>query len=162
MAVEIAAVSAAIAAASAGIDLIDKIYYQVKHVLQGTPEPKDPAPYGQTIEAKGSSIVSTAFGQVQTITGDQLAKLPPAQLSMVQAYEKSMQSKVAIWQAVYPTLALETNPIAHAKIELALKEIIKDMSRDLTGILDFLASIGLHLDDHYVDIRYLVSTEAGA
>ena len=160
--VEIAAVSATIAAVSAGVDLIDKIYYQVRRVLDDTPEPTDPAPYGQTIEAQGTSIVSTLHGQVQTITGADLAKLPISQLAMVQAFERSMETKVAIWETVYPTLALETNPIARAQIELQLKEIIRSMSRDLTGIIDFLASIGLYLDDHYMHIRYLVSREAGA
>lgn len=162
MAVEVAAVSAAIAAASAGIDLIDKIYYQVRRVLRNEPEPTNPPPHAQTIEAQGTAIVSTWRGQVQTITGADLAKLPASQLSMVQAYEKSMESKVAIWEAVYPTLALETNPVARAQVELQLKEIIKSMSRDLTGIIDFLGSIGLYLDDHYLEIRHLVSTEAGA
>jgi hypothetical protein len=162
MAVEIAAVTATIAAVSAGVDLIDKIYYQVKRVLDDTPEPTNPPPFGQTIEAQGTSIVSTLHGQVQTITGADLAKLPMSQLAIVQAYEKSMKSKGAIWTSVYPTLALETNPVARAQIELQLKEIIKSMSGDLTGIIDFLASIGLYLDDHYLDIRYLVSREAGA
>jgi hypothetical protein len=160
MAAEIAVVSAAIAAASAGVDLIDKIYYQVKRVIEGRPQPTD-KPYAQTIVQRGDTLVSTAYGQTQTITGADLVKLPPAQLSLVKAYERSMRTKVTIWESVYPTLDLETNAVTKAKIELQLKDIVKGMSRDLTGILDFLRSVGLNLDDHYEDIRYLVTREAG-
>ena len=39
--------------------------------------------------------------------------------------------------------------------------MIRAMSKDLSGILDFLQSVGLNLDDHYQDIRYLVSHQAG-
>jgi len=30
------------------------------------------------------------------------------------------------------------------------------MQRDLSGIIDFLQKIGLHLDDHYMHVRHLV------
>lgn len=160
MASEIALVSAAIAAASAGVDLIDKIYYRVKRVITSQPQPTD-KPYAQTIVRQGDTLVSTAFGQTQTITGADLVKLPPSQLALVLAYERSMETKVAIWESVYPTLELETNPINKAKIELQLKDMIRGMSQDLSGILDFLQSVGLNLDDHYQDIRYLVSHQAG-
>jgi hypothetical protein len=159
MAAEIAAVSAAIAAASAGVDLIDKIYWQVKHVVTGRKQPTD-TPYAQTIVREGDTLVSTASGQRQTITGADILKLPPRQLALVQTYEKAMATKVSLWESVYPTLELESG-VAKAKVELQLKGIIASMDRDLNGILDFLHSVGLNLDDHYEDIRHLVKREAG-
>jgi hypothetical protein len=162
MAIDIAAVTAAIAAASAGVDLIDRIYYQVRRVINGTPEPTGPDPqHGQKIERQGDELVATGYGPVQRITGADLAKLPPNQLRLIRAYEQSMENHVAVWEAVYPQLALETNKVTKAQDELRLKGIVRDMGRDLTGIIDFLESSGLQLEDHYLEIRALVAREAG-
>jgi hypothetical protein len=161
MAMELAAITAAIGAASAGIDLIDKIYAQVRRVIDGRPEPPVPERHAQKIERRGDEIVATGYGPVQTITGADLARLPPSQLRLIRTYEQSMENHVAIWEAVYPQLALETNPVTKAQVELRLKGIIREMGRDLTGIIDFLQLSGLTLDDHYLEIRALVAREAG-
>ena len=38
----------------------------------------------------------------------------------------------------------------------APQEMVDQMKRDLTNIIDFLQKLGLHLDDHYMQVRGLV------
>jgi hypothetical protein len=38
-----------------------------------------------------------------------------------------------------------------------LGQVVKDMKMDLEGILGFIESCGMYLDDHYQHIRHLVS-----
>ncbi len=37
-------------------------------------------------------------------------------------------------------------------------DLIRGMKEDLVGLLDFLEKQGIYLNDHYVDVRHLVST----
>ena len=159
MAIDPVAVSATIAAVSAGVDLVDKIYGKVVHVLTGTKEPPTrPEDRGlQKLETKPDSIEFSDHGRLRTITGADLAKLPPDELRTVQMYEKAMETKASLFEAVYPTLDLEADPFRRAQADMRLKQLIRDMSRDLVGVLDFLRLCGIQLDDHYGRFRHLVA-----
>ena len=87
---------------------------------------------------------------------NRLEKLPESTLRHIKVLEESMENHYSIWASVYPQLALAVDPIVKAKIEQQLKGVIKDMKRDLEGILNFIEQSGLYLDDHYIHIRNLV------
>ena len=163
MAVDPVTITATIAAVSAGVDLIDKIYGKIVRVLTDDQEVTTrPEEHGlQKLETRRDEIVFNDHGQLRTITAADLAALPPEQLSLVRMYEKSMENKAAIFESVYPDLDLEADPVRKAQIKLRLKEIVDGMSQDLTGILDFLRTCGLQLDDHYSRIRHLVAQHSG-
>jgi hypothetical protein len=154
---DIATISAAIAAATAAVQLIDKIADQISRVLtkEEAPVPKE---HRAKIERDGDSIVQKRYGQeYQRITASDLQKLPEAELQHIKVYEKSMENHYAIWAAVYPGLALAVDPIAKAKIELQLKGIISAMKEDLLSILGFLQKAGFELDDHYSIFRDVIA-----
>ncbi len=156
--VDLTTISAAIAAAASAVGLFDKIADQVERVLTNRSEPSVPKEHRMQVQGTGTEIVSKSYGQViQTITAQDLAKLPEAQLQHITVLEKSMQNHYEVWAQVYPQLALMADPVSQARVNQQLKGIVVGMKGDLDGILSFLESCGLHLDDHYMHIRHLVN-----
>ncbi|WP_431683692.1 hypothetical protein [Kitasatospora sp. KL5] len=153
---DIATIEAAISAATAAIGLIDKFGDQVVRFITKRPEPAVPPEYRMQIEEADGALVSRSHGQeVQRITVDDLKHLPEPLVRHVSVLEGAMERHYKIWAAVYPQLAT-MDGVQKAKVELQLQEVIRDMRTDLDGILAFLESCGLQLDDHYQHIRYLV------
>lgn len=157
--VDIAIVTAAISAATAAVGLFDKMADQVQRFITKQPEPDVPREHRMRIEESNGDIVSqTRAGvELQRITPADLQNLPEAQLRHVSVLERSMENHYRIWERVYPELALVDNPVQKGRIEQQLEGVIRDMGKDLEGILSFLESCGLHLDDHYMHIRHLVT-----
>jgi hypothetical protein len=156
--IEIALITQAIGAASAGIKLIDQIADQVAGFLEKRPAPLIPREHRMQIEGEDGRIVERWHGQVvKTITADELENLPESQLRHVQTLEESMEAHYHVWSRVYPQLATIDSPVQKAKVEAQLEQIIRDMKHDFVGILDFLESCGVILDDHYQHVRALVA-----
>lgn len=157
--IDLALVTTAISAATSAIGLIDKIDDQIEQFITKRQGPMIPKEHRQKFEREGNAIVSKYEGKkVQRITAKDLEKLPEATLRHIKVLEKSMENYYSIWEAVYPQLALTIDPIAKAKIELQLNDVIRAMREDLKGILDFLKQSGFNLDDHYQQIRSLVES----
>lgn len=157
--VDPATATAAIKAVTAGIGLIDKISDQISRFLTKRDTPLVPVEHRARIERDGDSIVSKTHGiEYQRITATDLEnKLPESELRHIKVLEQSMENHYAVWASVYPQLALAVDPIAKAKTEQQLKAIIIAMKADLVGILDFLLTAGLVLDDHYRHVRDVVA-----
>jgi hypothetical protein len=154
---DIATISAAIGAAASAVGLFDKIADQVERFITKSEGPSVPKEHRMKIAEEDDSIVSREHGQViQRITASDLKNLPEYQLRHVTVLEKSMENHYSIWEKVYPDLALVDSPIQKAKVEKQLEGIIRDMGGDLEGVLSFLESCGLYLDDHYMHVRHLV------
>ena len=155
--VDLATISAAISAATSAVGLFDKITDQVERFISKSEVPSVPKEHRMKIAEEDDAIVSREHGHVtQQITANDLEKLPESQLRHVAVLEKSMENHYSIWEKVYPDLALVDSPIQKAKVEKQLEGIIRDMKGDLEGILSFLESCGLYLDDHYMHVRHLV------
>jgi len=154
---------AAITAATSAVGLVDKIWDEVERFTSKHSETDIPREHRQKIQKEGDAIVSRIHGQVyQTITAQDLEKLPEATLRHIKVLEQSMENHYAVWASVYPQIALVIDPIAKAKTEIQLKDIIVGMKADLDGVLDFLQQSGLYLDDHYMHIRSVVGEMAAA
>ena len=155
--IDLATISAAISAATSAVGFIDKLTDQIERFITKSESPSVPKEHRMKISGENDAIVSREHGKViQTITADDLKKLPESQLRHITILQKSMENHYSIWEKVYPDLALLDSPIQKAKVEKQLEGIIKDMKGDLEDILSFLESCGLYLDDHYQNIRYLV------
>ena len=157
--VDIGTLTAALGAASAGIQLIDKISDQVTRFITGHPDPEVPKTHRSTIERDGQSLVRRYRGiEYQRITAADLEKLPEADLRHIRVHEQSMENLYLVWMGVYPQLALALDPIAKVKAEIQLRSIVSAMKTDLVAILNFLEDAGLELDDHYRQVRDVVSS----
>jgi hypothetical protein len=151
-------VTAALAAASTAVGLIDKIADQVERFITKQPKPSVPPEHRMRIEGSEDKIVATEHGQqVWTITGADLEKLPADQLRHITVLEQSMQGHYNVWASVYPQLATLDSPVQKARVEQQLGQVVKEMKKDLDGILGFIESCGMYLDDHYMNIRHVVS-----
>lgn len=154
---DFATITAAVGAAAAGVELIDKIGDQIVRFL-GKDVPGLTGTHRAKIERDGQAIVQKVHGvETQRITGSDLANLPDDLVRHIRVHEKSMENHYAIWESVYPQLALMVDPVAKARTEQQLRGIVVAMKGDLLGILDFLSRAGLDLDDHYRHIRDVVS-----
>lgn len=158
--VDIATITAAISAATSAVGLFDKMADQIERFITKKPEPGVPKEHRLKIERSGTDIVASSHGQVvQRITAQDLEKLPASQLKHINVLEQSMENHYAVWSQVYPQLALMDSPIQKAKVEQQLRGIVGGMKGDLEGILSFLESCGVHLDDHYMHVRHLVAQQ---
>ena len=156
--VDFGVVTAAIGAATAGVELIDMISDQVERFLTKRDASSVPVEHRAHITREGTDIVLKNHGiEFQRIAAKDLeATLPEAQLRHIKVLESSMENHYSIWSSVYPDLALAVDPVAKAKTEGQLRNIVADMKADLVGILDFLEAAGLTLDDHYLHVRDVV------
>lgn len=149
-------ITAAIGAASAAVGLIDKIADQVERFLTDKPDPEIPKEHRMKIEARGSELVAREHGEEQVITADDFAKLPEEDLEYIKVLEVSMKNHFTLWSKVYPQRNVSADPLVNAKVDQQLQGLVSEMRDDLNGVLKFLESLGLSLDDHYMRIRHLV------
>jgi hypothetical protein len=156
--VEIAAV---INATKSAVDIFDKISGQIKTVLKKQPkEPEggeDRWRYKISADDSEQIVVKQDGRTIQTLTRDQLSSvLTPEHLQHIKTYEASMKKYYRYWQALYPKKDTSPDHLANVQLEDQLTDQIRKMKNDLSGIIDFLRSIGVQLDDHYMEVRHLV------
>lgn len=155
---DVETVTQVIGAVGAAVGVVDKIAGQVRKFLEKRPDSEPEAPPSSEIKVVNQSLVVKAQGKtIQTITAAELTKLPQQQLQYVKALEAAMDNHFAVWTAVYPELALKSG-IERAKLNQELKQVLVAMKSDLEGVLSFLETCGVRLDDHYLHIRQLVKS----
>jgi hypothetical protein len=149
-----------IAATKNAVDIFDKISGQVKSVLRK--QPKEPEGgddrWRYKVSPESDYIVVKQNGRtIQTLTRAQLeTKLQPEQLTHIKVYEASLQKYYDRWAKLYPKKDSSADELVNIKLEEQLTDQIEKMKEDLVGIIDFLQSIGVWLDDHYMEVRSLV------
>ncbi|MEX3935896.1 hypothetical protein AB4Y32_29585 [Paraburkholderia phymatum] len=140
-------VSEAIAATAKTMAMVDKLAGPVEFLLTG----KDKGgAHRVQYEGAGIELVAKEHGAViQTITGQDLQRLPAEQLRHIRVRERTLESYYAVWEDVHPQLPLMSDPMAKARVTLQLKQTVSDMKTELDAIFRFLTDCGLYLDDHY-------------
>jgi hypothetical protein len=155
-------IAALIAATKGTIDIFDKISGQIKGViLKRAPEPEGADDrWRYKISTENSNIVVTQDRHVvQTITGEQLERrLGNNELTLVKTFQDKMNSYYRLWTAIYKAKDASQDPTVNFKTEEQLRDLVIKMKGELVGIIDFLETIGVRLDDHYLEIRYIVGT----
>ncbi|GAA2152737.1 hypothetical protein FHX52_0819 [Humibacillus xanthopallidus] len=154
---DIALAAAALAAATQGVTLFDKIADQVVRFKTKRPLAGEPPQHRMTIEESDGELVSKVHGhEVERITARDLVHLDADVLRHIKVYEESMQNNYTLWEKVYPQLPLSP-PMERARLELQLAQVTDAIGADLKHILDFLEDAGLGLDDHYRYARDLLA-----
>ena len=153
-------IAAVLAATKNAVDIFDKISGQIKGVL--AKRPKEPEGgddrWRYKVSADDKQITVKQDGRtIQTLKREELeSRLTPAHLDHIKVYEASMQKYYKRWQQMYPMRDDSVDVLANIKLDEQLAGQVKKMQQDLVGIVDFLESIGVHLDDHYMEVRGLV------
>ena len=149
-------ISATLAAVSSALSIIDAIANQLKRLWKKEPEPGEEIRHSVLAKREGDQILFQRDGKtIETITADELAMLDETSQDLIRVYEESMRNKFKIWKKVYPQRDASTDPIHSAKVEQQLTELAKGFCADLGRILQYLESIGKHLEDHYSDVRFV-------
>jgi len=156
---EIAAVAGILGNAA---NIIDKIYGRFFERKEGKPPPAGLSPdaeYSTVIrDAPGQKalVSKNKQGQVDKVTYEELAqRLTPEDMRFIKTHEKTMTSYYEQWEAAYPTLALEDDPIRRKRLEQRLDQVLDALAKELAAILGFIEKAGLQLDDHYYAFRSL-------
>jgi hypothetical protein len=153
-------ITAIVAATKGAVDIFDKVAGQIKSVLTNRPKEAEGEDdrWRYKIRTEGTNIIVKQQDQVvQTVTAEQLSNvLNPGDLDLVRTYEGSMNKYFNRWKVLYAKKDASQDPLVNVITEEQLTEQIVKMRSELLGILAFLEKCGVHLDDHYMNIRYLV------
>ncbi len=92
----------------------------------------------------------------QTVTYAELAgKLDQDALAHIAALNNAMQSYQRQWDSVYQQRPFAGLGMETAKLDAQLDYLAKQVSDPLIRVIDFVQSMGLNLDDHYVVARQI-------
>ena len=156
----LAEITAVVAATKGAVEIFDKVAGQIRSVLTKRPKEAEGEDdrWRYKIRTEGPNIVVKQQNQVvQTVTAEELSSvLNPGDLDLVRTYEVSMNKYFNRWKALYSKKDASQDPLVNVITEEQLTEQIVKMRSELLGILAFLEKCGVHLDDHYMSIRYLV------
>jgi hypothetical protein len=137
-------------ALASSLQVVDKVYPQVKAVIKNQRVPSD-RPYSQVGSLQGDTIVviSTEDGKERMrISRDELNKIAPADRTLIRKREKSMTELYKQWLDLFSQRNLG-DPAQQQQTEQSLEELAKKMCGDLNFILHHLGSIRVDLKDHY-------------
>lgn len=97
----------------------------------------------------------------QWIMAHPLDEKVPASLTVSDfTMEESVRRYYDVWKQVYPHRD-DGDLISNAKVQNQLRDLALKMKDDLAGIVDFLQSIGVQLDDHYMIYRDVIRRYSG-
>jgi hypothetical protein len=154
--------NAVIATAGAAVNLFDKVAGQVVRFIRKAPEPPGPPKAVDfKVEGRGDALKVERKGMtLQVIRGEDLKHLPPDCYEHIKVYEESVRRYYDTWKQVYPHRD-DGSLIENAKVNNQLRDLALKMKDDLAGIIDFLQSMGAHLDDHYMVYRDVIKHYTG-
>ena len=139
---------------SFAIETFDKLSDELEAVINNQPIQDNSGGHSFIIRRSPQGIA--AYQRMGIITADQINKLPDNERKIIRSYEKAMKNFEAEWHKTkrkQVASQIDAERVRNEQIDL-----IRKMKDELVGIIDFLQSKGLYLDDHYMHIRHLVST----
>jgi len=136
------------------IAVIDDVTDEIEAVVYGRAQARVNRQYGIVVRRERGALV--AYQRVQVIKGEDLQKLSPEQRDDLEAYESSMNRFHEDWKSIWAKRSAAKTQQEREAIDAELQRLVRGMQEDLHGILDFFASQGMVLDDHYRHVRALV------
>jgi hypothetical protein len=136
---------------------VDVIYREVDSFRAGV-KPTGPGrnlPFTLQAIQHGSNIEFESNGHpVAKITAQDIQKLSPADRQYITALERSMTNYFTTWTNLYPARSdPSVTPDKLKDIDARLQAAGLGMCGNLEHILDFLGTLNLQLQDHYMSIR---------
>ena len=100
------------------LEVVDKVSTDLQQTNNIKPEREA---HLEVTSKTGGGVINVKEGDqiVETITADKLARLGVDSHRLIKVYEKSIVYYYNIWTEVYPTLAIENDPISKARIREA-------------------------------------------
>jgi len=159
---DIATATGVITTATAAVNLFDKVADQVvRFIRKGSSPPGSPKEHQFKVESAGGELQVESDGRtIQVLRGEDLKNLPADYYQHIKTLEASVRRYYDVWQQVYPHRD-DGDLVTNAKINNQLRDLALKMKDDLAGIIDFLQSIGVNLDDHYIIYRDVIRRYSG-
>lgn len=136
--------------------IIDSISGQLSRFSKKKPDPEEEPVHSVLAKQEGDRILVRQHGNVvATITTEDLDKLNSDNRDLVDTLEKSMRGKFRLWKTLYPQRDKSPDLLQNAQLDDELDKLAKEFCADLKKIFRFLDQIGVHLEDHYSDVRFV-------
>jgi hypothetical protein len=138
-------------ALGSGFEALDQISDEIAATIQNLPLDTPQPHHGFLIQRTGKSVA--AYRRMEVLTADQLDQLPKDQRDLIREYERSMKKLTTEWKKLKRAGTAQLDE----EVRNQMLALLRGAKEDLVGILNFLEKQGIYLDDHYLEVRHLVS-----
>ncbi len=140
--------------------IIDDFEPQVAAFVTGSPEPEKPVIHSWRAEQVEASIrLVEPGGTRELITVSDLERLDPDAQKLIRAYERTMKELFERWTELKPKrIAQDVETRRETREES--NEVREELCGELNGLLGFIESMGMYLQDHYAHVRYICSQQS--
>ena len=140
--------------------IIDDFEPQVNAFVAGSPEPEAPVVHSWRAEQVERSIrLVEPSGARELITAKDFEKLDANAQKLIRAYERTMKDLFERWTELKPKRVAQDSETRREARELS-DEVRQELCQELNGLLGFMESMGMSLQDHYAHARYICSQPA--
>ena len=140
--------------------IIDDFEPQVKAFIAGSPEPEETVAHCWRAEQVEASIrLVEPSGARELITAKDLAQLDANTQKLIRAYERTMKELFERWTELKPKRVARDPETRHEAREES-DSVRRELCQELNGLLGFIESMGMSLQDHYAHVRYLCSQQS--
>jgi hypothetical protein len=144
-----------------GLRIIDDFSTEVKEFVTGRPEPPSAAQFSvRAVQDHAVVTFMSAAGPRQVITAADFERLDADALKLIRAYERTMKKLFERWTELKPKRFAEDPEIRREAREEA-EEVRRGLCEELTGLLGFIESMHMSLDDHYYHVRHICRQAGG-
>ena len=137
--------------------IIDDFEPQVKAFVAGVPEPEEEPIHSSRAEQVEASIkLVKPTGTRKFITAQDLQKLDRNAQKLVRTYERTIKELFERWTELKPKRNSQDEETRRDARDRA-NEVRSELCRELNGLLGFIESMGMSVEDHYAHVRYICS-----
>jgi TIR domain len=140
--------------------IIDDFEPQVNAFVAGSPEPEAPVVHSWRAEQVQTSIrLVEPGGARELITAKDFERLDANAQKLIRAYERTMKDLFERWTELKPKRVVQ-DPATRLEAREHSDEVRQELCQELNGLLGFIESMGMSLQDHYAHARYICSQPA--
>ena len=140
--------------------IIDDFEPQVKAFVAGSPEPEGPVAHSLRAEQVEASIrLVDPGGSRELITAKDFERLDGNAQKLIRAYERTMKELFERWTELKPKRVAE-DPETRREARERSDAVRQELCQELQGLLGFIESMGMSLQDHYSHVRHICTQPA--
>lgn len=140
--------------------IIDDFGPQVKAFVAGSPEPEVAVVHSWRAEQVETSIrLIEPGGARELITATDRERLDADAQKLIRAYERTMKDLFERWTELKPKRVAQDPETRREARELS-DEVRRELCQELNGLLGFIESMGMSLQDHYAHVRHICTLPA--
>ncbi len=140
--------------------IIDRFYPEQEAFTEGREESGLPQPGTVAVQQQTTiHFERRDFGVVEQITAKDIEKLDDESRQLIRAFEATMKDLFDRWTELKPKRVARDEQVRE-KARRESDEIRQDLCAELNGLLDFIATLGKYLEDHYYHVRFICKQPA--